>query len=166
MILYNLLLRPRRHPQEVLRQLRAPPRRPRAPLALRRLRRSRRARDLPRHAHPVRGRGALSGTDVRIPLDFRLYNRISYTVYFTYHHPYCQDVINLMKAVSFVESLISPELVQEFSHGLSRLSSPGDETITNFGRLLHHRSRSYGFEPPRGPPWLPKEAQGAAQLHT
>ena len=37
----------------------------------------------------------------------------------------CQDVINLMKAVSFVESLISPELVQGFSHGLSRLSSPG-----------------------------------------
>ena len=36
----------------------------------------------------------------------------------------CQDVINLMKAVSFVEALISPELVHEFSHGLSRLSSP------------------------------------------
>ena len=45
----------------------------------------------------------------------------------------CQDVINLMKAVTFVGSLISPNLVQEFSHGLSRLSSPGDECILKQG---------------------------------
>ena len=42
----------------------------------------------------------------------------------------CQDVINLMKAVSFVESLISPELVQGFSHGLSRLCSPGEVNVS------------------------------------
>ena len=35
-----------------------------------------------------------------------------------------------MKAVSFVESLISPELVHGFSHGLSRLSSPGGVNVS------------------------------------
>jgi hypothetical protein len=37
----------------------------------------------------------------------------------------CQDVINLMKAVAFVDTLVPPQLVQEFAHGISRLSSPG-----------------------------------------
>jgi hypothetical protein len=33
-------------------------------------------------------------------------------------------VINLMRAVSLVNSLVSPSLADEFSHGLQRLVSP------------------------------------------
>ncbi len=47
----------------------------------------------------------------------------------------CQDVINLMKAVAFVDSLVPDSMVEDFAHRLSRLASP-DETAKHIVQAI------------------------------